>query len=94
MEACGSAQHHWGRLLRECGHEVKLIAVQFVRPFVKEQDRRGGCGGDLRGAAAAWDAIRGGEERGAAGGTVAAPHPDAGREGPDDAGAPDPQPDL
>jgi transposase len=35
MEACGSAQHHWGRLLREFGHEVKLIAAQFVRPFVK-----------------------------------------------------------
>lgn len=34
MEACGSA-HHWGRVLNGLGHEVKLIAAQFVRPFVK-----------------------------------------------------------
>lgn len=34
MEACGSA-HHWGRVLKELGHEVRLIAAQFVRPFVK-----------------------------------------------------------
>jgi transposase len=34
MEACGSA-HHWARLFREFGHEVRLIAPQFVKPFVK-----------------------------------------------------------
>ncbi|MFZ1537014.1 MAG: transposase, partial [Chromatiaceae bacterium] len=34
MEACGSA-HHWARVLRDCGHEVRLIAPQFVKPFVK-----------------------------------------------------------
>jgi transposase len=34
MESCGSA-HHWGRVLQGLGHEVKLIAAQFVRPFVK-----------------------------------------------------------
>jgi transposase len=34
MEACGSA-HYWGRLFRSYGHEVKLIAPQFVKPFVK-----------------------------------------------------------
>jgi len=34
MEACGSA-HYWGRKLAALGHEVKLIAVQFVRPFVR-----------------------------------------------------------
>jgi transposase len=34
MEACGSA-HYWGRVLKGLGHEVKLIAAQFVRPFVK-----------------------------------------------------------
>ncbi len=34
MEACGSA-HYWGRVLQGLGHEVKLIAAQFVRPFVK-----------------------------------------------------------
>jgi len=34
MEACGSA-HHWARHFREYGHEVRLIAPQFVKPFVK-----------------------------------------------------------
>jgi transposase len=34
MEACGSA-HHWGRALKRLGHQVRLISVQFVRPFVK-----------------------------------------------------------
>jgi|TARA_B100000959_G_scaffold224372_1_gene238061 transposase len=33
MEACGSA-HHWGRQIRELGHEVKLISPQYVRPYV------------------------------------------------------------
>ncbi|MBB2164583.1 IS110 family transposase [Gluconacetobacter sp. 1b LMG 1731] len=36
MEACGSA-HHWARELTNLGHEVKLIAPQYVRPFVKRQ---------------------------------------------------------
>lgn len=34
MEACGSA-HYWARQFREDGHEVRLIAPQFVKPFVK-----------------------------------------------------------
>ncbi len=34
MEACGSA-HHWARQFRTYGHEVRLIAPQFVKPFVK-----------------------------------------------------------
>jgi len=34
MEACGSA-HYWARLFQSYGHEVKLIAPQFVKPFVK-----------------------------------------------------------
>lgn len=36
MEACGSA-HYWFRELVKLGHEVKLIAPQYVRPFVKRQ---------------------------------------------------------
>jgi len=36
MEACGSA-HYWARELVEAGHEVRLIAPQYVRPFVKRQ---------------------------------------------------------
>ena len=34
IEACGSA-HHWGRELQRRGFRVKLIAAQFVRPYVK-----------------------------------------------------------
>jgi transposase len=37
MEACGSA-HHWARQLRTYGHEVRLIAPQFVEPFVKSNN--------------------------------------------------------
>jgi transposase len=34
IEACG-ASHHWARILRSFGHEVKLIAPQLVKPHVK-----------------------------------------------------------
>lgn len=34
MEACGGA-HFWARAFRELGHEVRLVAPQFVKPFVK-----------------------------------------------------------
>ena len=36
MEACGSA-HYWAREMVRLGHEVKLIAAQYVKPFVKRQ---------------------------------------------------------
>jgi transposase len=36
MEACGSA-HYWAREMTSLGHEVKLIAPQYVKPFVKRQ---------------------------------------------------------
>jgi transposase len=34
IEACGSA-HFWARKLAEFGHTVKLMAPQFVKPYVK-----------------------------------------------------------
>jgi transposase len=34
MEACGSA-HYWARKLQTLGHTVKLMAPQFVKPYVK-----------------------------------------------------------
>jgi len=34
MEACGSA-HHWARKRRSFGHDVRLMAPQFVKPYVK-----------------------------------------------------------
>ena len=35
MEACGAA-HHWARVLTGLGHDVKLIAPEAVKPFVKK----------------------------------------------------------
>ena len=34
IEACGGA-HHWARVLEGFGHRVKMIAPQFVKPYVK-----------------------------------------------------------
>ena len=34
IEACG-ASHHWARLLESFDHEVRLIAPQYVKPYVK-----------------------------------------------------------
>ena len=51
MEACGSA-HYWGRMLQGLGHEVRLIAAQFVRPFVKANKT------DAADAEAIWEACQ------------------------------------
>jgi transposase len=47
MEACG-ASHYWARELRKLGHEVKLMAAQHVKAYVKrnkndERDAEGLC---------------------------------------------------
>ena len=34
LEACGRS-HHWARVLQGYGHEVKLMAPQFVKPYVQ-----------------------------------------------------------
>lgn len=36
MEACASS-HYWAREIGTLGHEVKLIAPMYVKPFVKRQ---------------------------------------------------------
>jgi transposase len=51
MEACGGA-HHWARQLARLGHDVRLIAAQFVRPFVKSNKN------DAADAAAIWEAAQ------------------------------------
>jgi len=51
MEACGSP-HHWARVLARLGHDVRLIAAQFVRPFVKSNKNA------VADAAAIWEAAQ------------------------------------
>jgi len=51
MESCGSA-HHWGRVLSGLGHQVRLIAAQFVKPFVKTNKT------DAADAEAIWEAVQ------------------------------------
>jgi transposase len=50
MEACGGS-HYWARQLREQGHEVKLMAPQYVKPYVKTNKN------DLRDAEAIAEAV-------------------------------------
>lgn len=51
MEACGSS-NHWARRFAAMGHEVRLIATKFVRPFVKTNKT------DAADAAAIWEAAQ------------------------------------
>ena len=50
MEACGGS-HYWARQFREQGHEVKLMAPQYVKPYVKTNKN------DLRDAEAMAEAV-------------------------------------
>lgn len=34
MEAC-STSHHWGRVLTDLGHEVRLMPASYVKPYIK-----------------------------------------------------------
>ena len=56
MEACGSA-HDWARKLIELGHDARLIAPQFVRPFVRSNKT------DAADAQAIWEAAQRPERR-------------------------------
>lgn len=50
IEACGGA-HYWARRFREHGHDVKLLAPQFVKPYVKSNKN------DMRDAEAIAEAV-------------------------------------
>jgi len=50
IEACSGA-HYWGRRFREHGHDVKLMAPQFVKPYVKSNKN------DMRDAEAIGEAV-------------------------------------
>lgn len=56
IEACGSA-HRWARELQKLGHEVKLISVRSVRPFVLRNKT------DAADARAIWTAVQQPEAR-------------------------------
>ncbi len=34
VEACGTA-HHWARVIRSLGHEVRLMPPQYVKAYVR-----------------------------------------------------------
>jgi transposase len=50
LEACSSA-HHWGRMLTQLGHEVRLIPPAYVKPYVRRQKN------DVADAAAICEAV-------------------------------------
>ncbi len=50
LEACSSA-HHWGRLLTQFGHQVRLIPPAYVKPYVRRQKN------DVADAAAICEAV-------------------------------------
>ena len=79
-QACASS-HHWGREIgaalcrgeaRSCGEAHPTDLREAVREAAEE--RRGRRGGDLRSGVAPDDALRGGEDAGAAGSGHAVPH--------------------
>jgi transposase len=39
MEACASS-HYWAREITKLGHDVRLIAPSYVKPFVKRPSMR------------------------------------------------------
>ena len=74
LEACGGSQH-WGRRLRELGHEVRLLPAKMVRPFVggNKNDAHDATR-DLDGGATTRHQDGCDQDRGAAGDPGAAPH--------------------
>jgi transposase len=50
LEACSSA-HHWGRVLTQFGHQVRLIPPTCVKPYVRRQKN------DVADAAAICEAV-------------------------------------
>ena len=58
FEACGGA-YYWSRVLESLGHKVKLIAPQYVYPFVKRQKKACGlCRGDCDRSTPSRDTLR------------------------------------
>ncbi|MGO4909266.1 hypothetical protein ACEN2J_13155 [Pseudorhodobacter sp. W20_MBD10_FR17] len=45
FKACGSA-NYWAGQMEAMGHQAKLIALQFVRPFVKRHKKNDAADAD------------------------------------------------
>jgi transposase len=56
VEACGSA-HYWARELRALGHDVRLIAPQFVTPY-RKNDKNDGNDAEAICEAVGWPHMR------------------------------------
>lgn len=37
IEAC-TGSHYWARKFQECGHEDKIMAPQFVKPYISDPE--------------------------------------------------------
>ena len=74
MEAC-CGSHHLGRLFAAHGHDVRLMAPEYVRPYVKAQKNDDRSRGDRGSYDAADDALCGTEEPGPARHADASPIP-------------------
>src|ERR671916_1427602 len=57
LEACGAA-HHWARVLGGLGHEVKLIAPEAAKPFVKRGKKNDAADAAAICAAASWPDVK------------------------------------
>src|ERR1700731_4634892 len=67
MEACGTA-HFWAREIAAFGHDVRLMPPGYVKPYVKRNKHDAADAEAVRGCAAAFDALRAGQESTAASG--------------------------
>jgi len=66
MEACASA-HYWAPEIVALGHDTRLIAPAYVKPFVKRQNDAADVDAAHRGGLAPDDAVRGRQEHQAQG---------------------------
>ena len=74
MEACAGA-HYWGREIVALGHRGEAGSPDLREALRQEaEERRGGRGGDHGSSAASDHALRGGQDRSAAGAGDALPH--------------------
>src|SRR3954471_5313203 len=75
IEACPSA-HHWGRELQALGHQVRLVPPSYVKAYLKRSKNDANDAAAICEAVdATFDAVRPGQDEGAAGRLDAASDP-------------------